>query len=76
MLSDLSAAAHAERRKDLLATAAHHRLAAEAAPPAALRRRLGRSLVALGLGLAGERDLELHSVELRIGEEAGQWSSC
>ena len=76
MLSDLSAAAQAERRKDLLVTAAHHRPAAEAAPPAALRRRLGRTLVALGAGIAGDRDLAVRLGDLRIREEAEQWSSC
>jgi hypothetical protein len=76
MLSDLSVAAQAERRKDLLTTAAQYRLAAEAAPPAALRRRLGRTLVALGAGLAGDPDLDVRLEALRIGEEAGQWSSC
>lgn len=76
MLSTLSGAAQTERRKDLLATAAHHRLAAEAAPPAALRRRLGRVLVALGAGIAGDRDLPVRLEDLRIREEAGQWSSC
>ena len=76
MLSDLSTAANEERRKDLLASACHFRLAAAAAPPAALRRRLGKSLIALGLGLAGDRALDVQSVKLRIGEEARQWSSC
>ena len=76
MLADISAAAQAERRKDQLALSNRNRLAAEVAPPATLRRRLGRSLVALGLGLAGDAALTLRPSTLSIGEEAGQWNSC
>jgi hypothetical protein len=75
MLADISAAAQAERRKDQLTIAARYRRAAEVAPPATLRRRLGRSLVALGVGLAGDRSV-LRPSTLSLGEESGQWNSC
>jgi hypothetical protein len=49
----LSTVIATERQSDLQAAAARHRLAAQAASPAALRVRVGRSVVALGERIAG-----------------------
>jgi hypothetical protein len=69
MVPDLQAAVAEERRKDLIVTASRHRLAAAAAPPAALRQRLGRGLVSLGLRISGHPRLIARATDSIIREE-------
>lgn len=75
MLPDLPTAVATERQKDLRAAAARSRLAAAAAPPAALRLRLGRQLVSIGLRIAEPSRLVHHPSSSFIGEEEGLWKS-
>jgi hypothetical protein len=53
MVPQLQGELAAEHQHDLRREAVRRRLAAEAAPPAALRLRVGRSLVSLGERIAG-----------------------
>lgn len=73
MVPDLQAAVAEERRRDLLAVARRRRLVAAAAPPAALRQRLGRGLVSLGLRISGHSTLVGRSAGAFIGKEGSQW---
>jgi hypothetical protein len=66
---DLQAAAAEEHRRDLLAGARRRRLVAAAAPPSALRRRLGRGLLSLGLRISGQSTLIRRPADAFIREE-------
>lgn len=60
MLPKTHLALHHLRAADLRAEADAHRLAAEARQPYALRTRLGRTLVEVGLRLAAPRPVLAH----------------